>query len=189
MGEAERQERVPVLVAYNVPFRDCSQYSSGGARDAAAYEAWIDGFARGLGKSKAVVIVEPDGLGIIPYNTTIYGAADWSKPVVTDAQGNVTPAPGATPAERYAQINYAVDAIEGQAPRALGLRPTASTGTPLLAAYLWIKTPGESDGSCNRGVTGVTTDPEWGGIVDPAAGAWFPDQALQLASLASPALF
>ena len=30
---------VPVLVAYNVPFRDCAQYSAGGALDAAAYEA------------------------------------------------------------------------------------------------------------------------------------------------------
>jgi endoglucanase len=48
--------------------------------------------------------------------------------------------------------------------------------------------PGESDGQCSRGLgpTG-TVDPEWG-IVDPAAGAWFPQQALQLAQLASPAL-
>ena len=118
MREAERQGRVPVLVAYNVPFRDCAQYSAGGATDTAAYKAWIDGFARGIGKSQALVIVEPDGLGIIPYNTTIYGAADWCKPVVTDAQGNVTAAPGATPAERYAQINYAVDRLEEKAPRA-----------------------------------------------------------------------
>ncbi|HTE61383.1 MAG TPA: glycoside hydrolase family 6 protein, partial [Solirubrobacteraceae bacterium] len=32
---------VPVLVAYNVPFRDCAQYSAGGAADTAAYVAWI----------------------------------------------------------------------------------------------------------------------------------------------------
>src|SRR5258707_6877101 len=32
---------VPVLVAYNLPFRDCSQYSAGGAADTAAYKAWI----------------------------------------------------------------------------------------------------------------------------------------------------
>ena len=31
----------------------------------------------------------------------------------------------------------------------LGLRPTASTGVPLLDAYLWIKTPGQSDGQCD----------------------------------------
>ena len=31
----------------------------------------------------------------------------------------------------------------------LGLRPTANTGVALLDAYLWVKTPGESDGSCD----------------------------------------
>ena len=49
-----------------------------------------------------------------------------------------------------------------------------------------MKVPGESDGSCNRGIAGSTTDPEWG-MVDPPAGAWFPQQALQLAQLASSA--
>ena len=73
--------------------------------------------------------------------------------------------------------------------RGAGSRPTASTGAPLADAFLWIKIPGESDGSCNRGVAGSTTDPEWGGIVDPAAGSWFPQQALELATLASPSLF
>ena len=40
---------VPVLVAYNVPGRDCAQYSAGGAATGDAYRAWIDGFATGLG--------------------------------------------------------------------------------------------------------------------------------------------
>jgi endoglucanase len=70
--------------------------------------------------------------------------------------------------------------------RGLGTHPTASTGAPLVDAYLWIKTPGESDGSCTRGTAGPG-DPAWG-ITDPVAGAWFPQQALQLAQLASPAL-
>ena len=100
MLDAESEHRVPVLVAYNVPYRDCSQYSAGGAAD------------------KAVVVLEPDGLGIIPYNTTINGSADWCKPTVTDPAGNPVPAPGASPEERYAQINYAVDSIENHAPRA-----------------------------------------------------------------------
>jgi endoglucanase len=71
--------------------------------------------------------------------------------------------------------------------RGVGLRPTVDTSTPLLDALLWVKTPGQSDGSCNRGLP-AGTDPEWGGSVDPAAGAWFPQQALQLAQLASPPL-
>jgi endoglucanase len=68
------------------------------------------------------------------------------------------------------------------------MRPTAATGFPLVDAALWIKIPGESDGSCNRGVSESTVDPEWGGIVDPAAGLWFPEQALELATLATPPL-
>jgi endoglucanase len=57
---------VPVLVAYNVPGRDCAQYSAGGAATGDAYKAWIDGFVAGLGDHKVVVIVEPDGLALLP---------------------------------------------------------------------------------------------------------------------------
>src|SRR5438045_5749986 len=56
MGQAAREDRVPVLVAYNIPFRDCAQYSAGGAVDTASYQAWIDGFAAGIGKRQAVVV-------------------------------------------------------------------------------------------------------------------------------------
>jgi endoglucanase len=58
---------VPVLVAYNIPFRDCAQFSAGGATTVPAYKAWIDGFAAGIGSGNAVVILEPDSLGIIPW--------------------------------------------------------------------------------------------------------------------------
>jgi endoglucanase len=72
--------------------------------------------------------------------------------------------------------------------RGLGLRPTADTGDPLIDAYLWVKTPGESDGECTRGLgPSGTVDPEWG-QVDPGAGQWFPAQALQLVQLAVPPL-
>lgn len=66
--------------------------------------------------------------------------------------------------------------------RGLGLRPTVDTGAPLLEAFLWVKVPGESDGQCRGPI-----DPEWG-VADPPAGQWFPQQALQLAQLASPPL-
>ena len=71
--------------------------------------------------------------------------------------------------------------------RGLGATPTANTGNPLVDAYLWVKTPGESDGTCTRGAPTGSIDPEWH-QVDPAAGAWFPAQALQLAQLANPPL-
>jgi endoglucanase len=116
MCQADLTRTVPVLVAYNIPFRDCAQYSAGGALDTASYEAWIDGFAAGIGKRHAVVILEPDSLGIIPWNG---GSGDWCQPTVTDAAGNTTNAPGADPATRYAQLNYAVDKLAATAPNAL----------------------------------------------------------------------
>jgi endoglucanase len=336
VNAAAGQHSVAVLVAYDVPFRDCGQYSAGGALNTADYLAWIDAFARGIGSSRAVVLLEPDGLGIIPYNTDINGNAEWCRP---DLSGTGL-APATANRARYDQIGGAVARLEqqpnvsvyldgthsawlgvgdiaqrlvkadvanaqgfflnvsnyqftqngvqygtwisdciasgnfagcpnqywnggpdgtmiasllgawtgvalsnygvwsdttgdpalntsginarfstpgtthfvidtsrnGLGPwkptasypdaqdwcnppgRGLGARPTADTGNALVDAYLWAKVPGESDGSCNRGVSGSTIDPEWGGTVDPAAGAWFPQQALQLAQLASPGL-
>lgn len=40
--------------------------------------------------------------------------------------------------------------------RAIGRKPTTSTGYDRLDAYLWIKLPGESDGTCNGGPTAGT---------------------------------
>lgn len=51
--------------------------------------------------------------------------------------------------------------------RAIGRRPTTATGNPLVDAYLWIKTPGESDGACNG---------------YPTSGTWMPEYALGLAA-------
>ncbi|WP_371674603.1 glycoside hydrolase family 6 protein [Streptomyces sp. NBC_00289] len=59
---AAGQGRVPVLVAYAIPGRDCGGASEGGAPDLGAYDDWIDGFASGLGSSEVVVILEPDSI-------------------------------------------------------------------------------------------------------------------------------
>ncbi len=100
---------VPVLVAYNLPFRDCSQYSAGGATSMAEYKAWIDGFAAGIGDATVVVILEPDGLGIIPWYNP-FGDRDtwvtnpnleWCQPEEAD--------PDTAAAERFEMLNYAVD--------------------------------------------------------------------------------
>jgi endoglucanase len=357
------QDRSPrVLVANNRPYRDCAGFSAGGAKNSAAYEAWIDGFARGIGNETAVVILEPDSTGMIPYTTSLDGTADTCRPTVTDGSGRSVPAPGATADESYAQIRYAAASLAKRAPNALvyldgthaawlpvgetayrlfrsgvqgtqgfainvsnfqltehsiqygtwisqclyyatrvakdagaptafrrcaaqpagddlsdagawartaawyaknatgnskstalahfvidsgrngrgpldvaryavapfaqpdaiirglaagawcnppgtglGLRPTTDTGVALLDAYLWIKTVGESDGSCDIaggtrawnydrynpwGIAGDSQkhfDPLWG-MVDPAAGTWFPGYALELAQKAQPPL-
>jgi len=50
----------PILVAYNIPHRDCGGASAGGVDDSSAYRVWIDAFSRGLGNRRAIVVVEPD---------------------------------------------------------------------------------------------------------------------------------
>jgi endoglucanase len=50
--------------------------------------------------------------------------------------------------------------------RAIGRGPTTSTGQRKVDAYLWIKQPGTSDGTCRAGA--------------PPAGAWWPEYALAL---------
>jgi endoglucanase len=50
--------------------------------------------------------------------------------------------------------------------RALGEAPTTNTGTAGVDAFLWVKYPGQSDGSCRAG--------------EPPAGTWWPSYALSL---------
>ncbi|MFD8595761.1 glycoside hydrolase family 6 protein [Kitasatospora sp. NPDC059646] len=292
-AKAARARQVPVAVAYNVPGRDCSQYSAGGAANSAEYAQWIDALARGIGDRTTVVVLEPDGLALSPAfcggtaaqqqdrlaeigaavdrlaqqrGALVYldgGHSGWQN-VGTQAQllidagvdrargfflnvsNYMTDAslvrygtqvskcvwylehnPGATgdscanqywpeaDADAWYAANVPADATlvrfvidssrNGQGPwtppagkytdaqtwcnppgRGLGTRPTAATGVALLDAYLWIKVPGESDGSCTRGTAGPA-DPEYGSV-DPVAGGWWPEQALTLARNAAPKL-
>ncbi|MER5948668.1 glycoside hydrolase family 6 protein [Streptomyces sp. NPDC001904] len=92
--DAARAASVPVLALYNVPGRDCANYSAGGAANSAEYRAWIDAVARGIGSRDAMVVLEPDSLALLP--------ADCGQ---DDAEGTRT-------AARYAEVNYAVDTLE-----------------------------------------------------------------------------
>lgn len=56
--------KVPVLVAYQIPNRDCGGASAGGAPDLASYDAWVKKFAAGLGSGKVIVILEPDSVAL-----------------------------------------------------------------------------------------------------------------------------
>ena len=62
VGKVTATGAMPVLVAYDLPWRDCGQYSSGGASSPAAYQSFIDQMAQGIGAHRAAVILEPDGL-------------------------------------------------------------------------------------------------------------------------------
>lgn len=221
---------MPVLVAYNIPQRDCNGLSGGNAVSADAYRRWIAAFASGIGSRRAVVILEPDALAAMDClssadqqlrtdllafavqtfaalgHVAIYldaGHAHWQSVstmaarlkasgvagiagfslnisnFVSDAD-NI--AYGQTLAAALGGKHFVIDSSRnGLGPtadaqwcnptgRALGTRPTTSTGIANLDAYLWIKHPGESDGACNGG---------------PNAGVWWPEYALGLAQRAA----
>jgi endoglucanase len=64
VGAADAVDKLPLLVAYNLPGRDaCGGHSGGGAGSVAAYDAWIASFAAAVGSRPAVVVLEPDSLG------------------------------------------------------------------------------------------------------------------------------
>ncbi|WNE97434.1 glycoside hydrolase family 6 protein [Streptomyces luomodiensis] len=91
---AAAQRRIPVLVTYTIPQRDCQQLSSGGAGDTAAYRRWSEALTRGIGDGRAIVILEPDALAHM----------SCLKPRQR--------------AERFAALSYAARALQRGAPRA-----------------------------------------------------------------------
>jgi endoglucanase len=215
---------VPVLVAYNIPYRDCGLHSRGGAGGGDEYRRWMIELARGLRNRPSVIILEPDGLAaadclparlrderyvllreavdvLRKAGAAVYvdaGNANWKQP--SDMASRLTGA-GIGSADGFALnvsnfqstgVNvaygdrisrlvggkhYVIDTSrngrgasaqrEWCNPRnqALGQAPTTDTRRPLVDAYLWVKTPGQSDGNCNGG---------------PRAGDWWPEYALEL---------
>jgi endoglucanase len=65
VGAAAAAGKIPILVVYNIPNRDCSGASSGGMPTHAAYRQWVDQVAAGLSGRPATVILEPDVLSIM----------------------------------------------------------------------------------------------------------------------------
>ncbi|ASO22911.1 endoglucanase [Actinoalloteichus hoggarensis] len=63
VAAAADEDKVPVVVAYNIPYRDCGQHSSGGATSARDYRDWIDReLVPAFGDHAAMLILEPDSL-------------------------------------------------------------------------------------------------------------------------------
>lgn len=214
----------PVLVAYNIPQRDCGGYSAGGAGSPDAYRSWITAFANGIGSRTAAVVLEPDALpgmdclssadqqtrlSLMNYAVDTFkskggikvyidaGGPNWQSPATmatrltqagiakadgfsSDVSGfdalNLVTQYGTSLSQLLGGKHFVIDTSRdgngsnGQwcnpSGRALGMKPTTSTGNPIIDAYLWIKVPGESDGSCNGG---------------PSAGTFWDAYALDLA--------
>lgn len=62
VAAADAADKLPVLVAYNIPGRDCGGHSSGGAGSPDAYRTWISAFATAIGTRPAIVVIEPDAV-------------------------------------------------------------------------------------------------------------------------------
>ena len=110
---ADRAGKTPVLVAYNIPQRDCGQYSSGGAVDSGSYQTYINRLARAISDKRAVVILEPDALAQI--------AAPDRDHCLNDTQRE----------QRYELLRYAVEKFSSQ-PRTAVYIDAGNSG--------WIKT-------------------------------------------------
>jgi endoglucanase len=109
--------------------------------------------ARGFSLNTANFFTTEDEIG---YGEAISGLTNGSHYVVDTSRNGAGPAPDSP-----------LDWCNPRG-RALGTPPTAATAGPHADAYLWIKRPGESDGSCNRG--------------DPPAGNFVNQFAVELAS-------
>jgi endoglucanase len=231
VSQAKAGGRTPVLVAYNIPNRDCGQYSSGGAENDDAYRSFIQQMADGIEGYRAVVILEPDALPQTLTKCDGQGEQGDREGLLADAVDKLSGAGGEVYIDagnpgfvndvgqladglRKSGVDKAAgfalnvsnfqtnDAVESYGKkvsdqlggkkfiidtsrngngayngpeqptwcnppgRALGTPPTRQTGDPRVAAFLWIKQPGGSDGDC-RGA--------------PDAGDFMPDYALGLA--------
>ena len=78
--DADEDKKLPVLVAYYLPNRDCGRYSAGGATSTQDYVSFIDQFANTIGNKKAAVILEPDAI------VQIKATNDSGNPCLSDQQ-------------------------------------------------------------------------------------------------------
>lgn len=62
VASAFQAGKLPVLVIYAIPFRDCGGFSAGGLAGVSEYSAWIQAFRAGLGGRPVAVVLEPDAL-------------------------------------------------------------------------------------------------------------------------------
>lgn len=65
VGAADSAGKTPILVVYNIPNRDCSNHSGGGAPSHSDYRTWVDQVAAGLDGRPAAIVMEPDVLSLM----------------------------------------------------------------------------------------------------------------------------
>ncbi|WP_308210249.1 glycoside hydrolase family 6 protein [Amycolatopsis iheyensis] len=209
-GAAAAAGKIPIMVVYDIPNRDCGGASSGGAPSHDAYRAWIDQVAAGLAGRPAAIVLEPDVLALM---TTCQSGDQQSQTTASIAYAGKRLKAGSAQAKVYfdighsawlsagdaatrlraADISNSADGIatnvsnyratgdevaydkavlgrlgdsrlkavvdtsrNGNGPqgsewcdpagRAIGTPSTEQTGDSSIAAFLWVKPPGEADG-------------------------------------------
>ncbi len=110
------------------------------------------GHARGFSLNTANFFSTEDEIG---YGEAISALTNGSHYVIDTSRNGAGPAPDSA-------LNWC-----NPSGRALGTAPTAATAGAHADAYLWIKRPGESDGTCDKG--------------DPPAGTFVNQYAIDLA--------
>jgi endoglucanase len=170
---ADVADKLPVLIAYDIPGRDCGGESTGGAGSPQAYRDWISAFAGGIGGKPAVVVLEPDALaqlGCLPgdarrtrLDLLKYAAAQFAGKapdtwVYLDG-GNATWIPAATMAARLASVG--VQSVRGFALNTANFHTTAESAAygKAVGAALGYAAPFVVDTSRNG--QGHGTDSEW----------------------------
>jgi endoglucanase len=210
VGAAAAAGKIPILVVYNIPNRDCGGASSGGAPSHAAYRAWVDQVAAGLQGRPAYIVLEPD---VLPLMTDCQNAQQQAETRSSMAYAGKKLKSGSAQAKVFFDIghsawlsageaaarlratdisnsadgistnvsNYRATSAEvtsaksvlanlgdsrlkavidtsrnGNGPlgnewcdpagRKVGTPSTTETGDSQIAAFLWVKLPGEADG-------------------------------------------
>ncbi|GAA3463805.1 glycoside hydrolase family 6 protein [Saccharothrix longispora] len=232
VGAAAAAGKIPIMVVYNIPNRDCGGASGGGAPSHQAYRAWVDEVAAGLAGRPAAIILEPD---VLPIMSNCQNADQQSQTRASMAYAGKKLKSGSSQAKVYFDIgnsawlspseaanrlraadisnsadgiasnvsNYRTTSAEvsytkailnalgdgrlkavidtsrnGNGPlgeewcdpagRAIGIPSTTNTGDAQIAAFLWVKLPGEADGCIAQ------------------AGQFVPQRAYELAMAAGP---
>jgi endoglucanase len=104
--------KIPILVVYNIPNRDCSGASAGGMPNHAAYRAWIDQVSLGLGGRPATIILEPD---VLPIMTNCQSASQQAETRASMAYAGKKLKEGSSQARVYFDIGHSAWLSAGEA--------------------------------------------------------------------------
>jgi endoglucanase len=103
VGAAAAAGKIPILVVYDIPNRDCGGASGGGAPSHSAYRAWIDEVAAGLAGRPAAIVLEPD---VLPLMTNCQDAGQQNETKASMAYAGKKLKAGSSQAKVYFDIGH-----------------------------------------------------------------------------------